>query len=131
MPCRANSGTAVTSTMEAGPFAIGLHHEPARVEGTQRRPMAHAEHRRPREPLAHQPIEPCLRRLVHRRGRLVEKEPVGLLDQGSREGDALLLAGGELERPVAASSSRPAVRSPTASSASRSVSSSTPPAGIG
>ena len=87
--------------MEAGPFAIGPHQKLARMEGTQRRAMADAEYRRPREPLAHQSIEPCLRRLVNRRGRLVEKEPIGLLDQRSSEGDALLLARGELERPMA------------------------------
>ena len=109
-----------------------LHHELAGVERAQRRPMADAEHRRLREPLAHQPIEARLRRLVHRRGRLVEKEPVGLLDQGPREGDALLLAGGELERPVVGLVEPPGeVGSPTASSASRRVASSTPPAGIG
>jgi hypothetical protein len=68
------------------------------MEGTQRRAMAHTEYRRSREPLAHQSIKPCLRSLVNRRSRLVEKEPIGLLDQRSSEGDALLLAGGELER---------------------------------
>src|SRR6267142_2199335 len=83
-----------------GAVCPGLYHEPACMERTQGRPMADAEHRRLREPLAHQPIESRLRRLVQRRGRLVQKEPVGLLDQGSREGHALLLAGGELERPV-------------------------------
>ena len=62
--------------------------------------MADAEHRRLGKPLAHQPIEARLRRLVHRRSRLVEKEPLGLLDQGPREGDALLLAGGKPKRPV-------------------------------
>ncbi len=71
----------------------GLHFELTGVEGAQGRPMAHAEHGRPREPLAHQPIEARLRGIVHRRGRLVEKEPVRLLHQGPREGDALLLAG--------------------------------------
>src|SRR5512132_2307452 len=30
----------------AGPALSGLHHEPARVEGVQRRPMADAEHHR-------------------------------------------------------------------------------------
>ena len=68
------------------------------MEGTQRRAMAHTEYGRPREPLAHQSIEPCLRSLINRRRCLVEKEPIGLLDQRSSEGDALLLAGGELER---------------------------------
>src|SRR5262245_49901185 len=62
--------------------------------------MADAEHGRSTEPLAHQLIETGLRRLVHRRGRLVEKEPFGLLDQGPGEGHALLLARGELKRPV-------------------------------
>src|SRR5215470_898175 len=62
--------------------------------------MADAEQRRLWELLAHQPIKVRLRLLVQRRGRLIEKEPVGLLDQGPREGDSLLLAGGKLERPV-------------------------------
>jgi hypothetical protein len=61
--------------------------------------MAHTEYRRSREPFAHQSIKPCFGGLVNRRSRLVEKEPIGFLDQRSSEGDALLLAGGELERP--------------------------------
>ena len=69
------------------------------MEGTQCRAMAHTEYRRSREPFAHQSIKPCFGGLVNRRGRLVEKEPIGFLDQRSSEGDALLLAGGELERP--------------------------------
>src|SRR6185295_11109818 len=84
----------------SGAVCPGLHHEPARMEGTERRSMADAEYRRLREPLAHQLIQARLRPLVDRRGRLVEKEPVGLLDQGPREGQSLLLAGGELECPV-------------------------------
>ena len=68
------------------------------MKGTQCRAMAHTEYRRSREPFAHQSIKPCFGGLVNRRGRLVEKEPIGLLDQRSSEGDALLLAGGELER---------------------------------
>jgi hypothetical protein len=71
------------------------------MERAQRPPVAHAEHGRARELLAHQLIEARLGRLVHRRGRLVEEEPVGLLDESAGEGDALLLARGELERPVA------------------------------
>ena len=102
------------------------------MEGTQRRAMAHAEYGRPREPLAHQSIEPRLRGLVHRRGRLIEEEPIGLLDERAGEGDALLLAGESWSAQWPASSSRPASpESPTAPSASRSVTSSTPPAGIG
>src|SRR2546425_1009781 len=62
--------------------------------------MAHAEHGRRREPLAHQLVEARLRRLIHRRGRLVEEQPVGFLDEGAGKSDPLLLAGGELERPV-------------------------------
>jgi hypothetical protein len=62
--------------------------------------MADAEHRRLCEPREHQLIEARLRRLVHRGGRLVEEEPVGLLDQDPRESDPLLLARGELERPA-------------------------------
>src|SRR5262249_58502699 len=38
--------------------------------------------------------------LAGRGGRLVEKEPLGLRDEGAGEGDALLLAGGERKRPV-------------------------------
>ena len=63
--------------------------------------MAHAEYRRSREPLAHQSIQPRLRSLVNRRGRLVKEEPIGLLHERAGEGDALLLAGGKLERPMA------------------------------
>src|SRR5262245_29883733 len=62
--------------------------------------MADAEDRRLRQALAEQPIEAPLGRLVERGGCLVEKEPLGLLDQGAREGDALLLARRELKRPV-------------------------------
>src|SRR5262249_34026078 len=64
--------------------------------------MADAEDRRLRQPLAQQSIETRFGRLVERRGRLVEKEPLGLLDQGAREGNTLLLARGELKRPVRA-----------------------------
>ena len=70
------------------------------MEGTQCRAMAHTEYRRSREPFAHQSIEPCLRSLVNRRCRLVEKEPIGLLDQRSSEGDALLLAGESWSAPM-------------------------------
>ncbi len=98
---RANSGTAVTSTMEEGPVPIGPHQKLARVEGTQCRAMAHAEYRRSREPLAHQSIKTRLRSLVNRRGCLVEEEPIGLLHQRASKGDALLFAGGKLERPMA------------------------------
>jgi hypothetical protein len=62
--------------------------------------MADAEHGRLCEPFAQQPIEVRLRCLIHRRGRLVEEEPVGLLDEDPCEGNALLLARGELERPA-------------------------------
>src|SRR5262249_60952515 len=74
--------------------------ERAGVEAAQGPAMAAAEARRLRQALARQSIEARLGRLVERRGRLVEKEPLGLLDQGAREGDALLLARGELKRPV-------------------------------
>src|SRR5262249_31580701 len=62
--------------------------------------MADAEHRRFGKPLADQGVKTRLRRLVHRRRRLVEKEPVGLLHQSPRESDALLLPGRELKLPV-------------------------------
>ena len=69
------------------------------MKGTQCRAMAHTEYRRSREPFAHQSIKPCLRGLVNRRSRLVEKEPIGFLDQRSSEGDALLLARGRVGAP--------------------------------
>src|SRR5438093_3287437 len=62
--------------------------------------MADAEERGLRQPLAHELVETRFGRLVHRRGRLVEEEPLGLLHQRARKGDALLFAGGELLRPV-------------------------------
>src|SRR5262245_50661743 len=83
-----------------GPVPISPHQKLARVEGTQCRAMAHAEYGRLREPLAHQSIEPRLRSLVNRRGRLIKEEQIGLLHERAREGDALLLAGGKLERPM-------------------------------
>src|SRR5690242_19025336 len=71
------------------------------MERTQRRAMSHTEYRRSRKPFAYQSIKACLGRLINRRGRLVEKEPIGLLDQRPSESDPLLLARRELERPMA------------------------------
>ena len=65
--------------------AVGLHHEVAGVERAQRPPVADAERGRPGEALSQQPIEAGLRRLVRRRGRFVEEEPVGLLGEGTLE----------------------------------------------
>src|SRR5262249_61192118 len=83
-----------------GPVPINPPQKLARMEGTQCSAMAHAESRRPREPLAHQSIEPRLRGLVNRRGRLIKEEPIGLLHERAGEGDSLLLARGKLERPM-------------------------------
>ena len=71
------------------------------MEGTQCRAMAYTEYRRPRKPFAHQSIEPRLGSLVHRGGCLIKEEPIWFLNQRASEGDALLLAGRELERPMA------------------------------
>jgi hypothetical protein len=56
--------------------------------------MAHAEYGRVLKPLAHQSIQARLRSVVHRRGRLIEEEPVGLLDECASKGYALLFTGG-------------------------------------
>ena len=77
-----------------------LHHQPARMEGVEGGAMADAEQRRLGETLAQQSIETRLRGLVDRRGRFVEEESLGLLHERPREGDALLLAGREPQRPV-------------------------------
>ena len=77
--------------------------------------MTDAEHSRVGKPLAQQSIQTRLRSLVHCRGRLIKKEPLGLLYQRAGKGDALLFAGGKSQR----------------SSASRSVASSNPPVGVG
>ena len=63
--------------------------------------MPHAEHGGSGEPRAQQPIEMVFRRLVHGRGRLVEEEPIGPLDERVRKGDALLLTGRQPQRSVA------------------------------
>src|SRR5262245_44962080 len=81
----------------AGTALGALYQELAGVEGAQGRPMTHAEERRPGEALTQQVIEACLCHFVHRGGRFVEKKPLWLLDQGPRDGNALLLAGGEVE----------------------------------
>ena len=73
----------------------------ASVEGAQGRSMTDAEHSRVGKPLAHQSIQTRLRSLVHCRGRLIKEEPLGLLHQRAGKGDALLFAGGKLERPMA------------------------------
>src|SRR2546428_12318033 len=86
-----------------GPLSFRSHDELASVEGAKRSPVAHAEQGDLREPLAQEPVEARLGRLVQRRGRLVEEEPVRLLDKGAREGDPLLLARREPQRPVVGS----------------------------
>src|SRR5688572_29993935 len=80
---------------------ISAHQKLARVEGTQRRAMAYAEYGCAGKPLAHESIETRLRGLVHRRGRLIEEQPLRLLHQRAGKGDALLFAGGKLQRPMA------------------------------
>src|ERR1700730_2455143 len=81
---------------------MGPQGKALRVESPERRSMADADHRRPRQPLLEKGVEPRLRLLVHGGGRLVEEEPLRLLHDGAGEGDALLLPGRELERPVSA-----------------------------
>ena len=46
------------------------------------------------------PVDRLLRRLVERRGGLVEEEPVGLGEQRAGDGEALLLAAGQPLGPV-------------------------------
>src|SRR5205823_6620534 len=83
-----------------GPLSVRSHDELASVEGAKRSPVTHAKEGDVREPLAQEPVEARFGRLVQCRGRLVEEEPVGLLDEGTREGDPLLLARREPQRPV-------------------------------
>ena len=73
--------------------AVGPDDEAPGMEGAQRRPVADADHGGSRESLLHEGVESLLRRLVHRRGLLVEEQPVGLLDKRAGKGDALLLTG--------------------------------------
>jgi hypothetical protein len=71
------------------------------MEGAQRCAMAYAEYGGVPKPFAQQSIKACLCRLVNRRSCLIEEEPIRLLHQRAGKGNALLLAGGELERPMA------------------------------
>ncbi len=80
---------------------IGPHQKLASVEGAEGRSMTDAEHSRVGKPLAQQSIQTRLRSLVHCRGRLIKEEPLGLLHQRAGKSDALLFAGGKLERPMA------------------------------
>ena len=86
-----------------GPAPIGPYQKLASLERTQCRPMTDAENSRAGKPLAQQSIETRLRGLIHRRGRLIEEQPLRLLYQRACKGDALLFAGEklELERPTA------------------------------
>jgi hypothetical protein len=65
------------------------------------RPVAHAEQRRLREPLTQQTVQARFRCLVESRGRFVEEQPIGLLDQSAGKSNSLLLTRRELKRPVA------------------------------
>ena len=51
--------------------------------------------------LAQQLVDVPLARFVERRSRLVEEEPVRPMQQRARDGEALLLAAGERQAPVA------------------------------
>jgi hypothetical protein len=71
------------------------------VKGAKRRPVTYAEERRSREPIAQQVIKARFRWLVHRGGRFVEEQPIRLLHESAGEGNALLLTGRKLKRPMA------------------------------
>src|SRR5262245_17857372 len=73
--------------------AVGADDEAAVVVGPEGGAVADADHRGRGEAFLDQRVEALLRVFIHGRGRLVEAEPVWLLDQGAGEGDALLLAG--------------------------------------
>ena len=71
------------------------------VETPQGAVMADADDRRPPRRFAQQPVERHLRRLVERRGRLVEKDDLRAGQQNPGEGEPLLLADRQPLRPVA------------------------------
>src|SRR5437764_10580723 len=71
------------------------------VEAPQCAVVADADDRRMPVGFAHQPVERRLRRLVERRGRLVEKHDRRAHQEDAGKADALLLATRQALRPVA------------------------------
>src|SRR3954470_1099723 len=80
-----------------------LPHEALVVVAGEAGAMADRHQRRARQLLLQQPIERFLRFFRQRSGRLVEKQPVGTIEQRARKGEPLLLAAREHLRPVFAS----------------------------
>src|SRR5215831_7101751 len=81
---------------------VGADDEAAVVEGAQGGAVADADHCGRGEAFLDQGVEALLRVFIHGGGRLVEEEPVWLLDQRAGESNPLLLARRELHRPVLA-----------------------------
>src|SRR6185295_11603228 len=72
------------------------------VKGLQGGAMADADDAGLRQALADQAVEIAFAGLVEGRGGLVEEDEVRAMQEGARDGDALLLAAGEQGLPVLA-----------------------------
>jgi len=59
-----------------------------------------AHQRRVRQAVRDEIVQPLLARLVERGRRLVQEQPVGLVQERARDREPLLLAAGELQAPV-------------------------------
>ena len=70
----------------------GVDRDLAVVEGGHGRPVRDADHGGAGQAPAQEFVHVLLGRLVERRRRLVEEQPVGAVDEGAREAQALLLA---------------------------------------
>src|SRR5689334_14462141 len=82
------------------PGSLALEAKEAPVECLQARPVPDRYYGRLRQLLGNQLVEACLRGFVQRRRRLVEEQPVGLLQERPRDADTLLLAAGKLVCPL-------------------------------
>src|ERR1041385_3165951 len=88
----ASCGLRARRLRDAIVLALAGKREPALVECGQRRAVADPYDRGVRQPLVQQFVERRLRRLVERRGRLVEEQEVRRMQDRARNPDALLLA---------------------------------------
>src|SRR5262245_60644557 len=79
---------------------VGLQREEALVERGEARAVANRDDGRAGQPLDHEVIERGLRGLVERARRLVEEEPLRLLQQCARDRKPLLLAARKLVGPI-------------------------------
>ena len=70
------------------------------MEGGDRRAVGDGHQRRIRQPRLQRAIKFGFRLRIQAGGRLVQEQPVRLRQQGARQCDALLLAAGQLLRPV-------------------------------